>query len=415
MNLELPFTKQQIEAIAAKYPTPFHIYDEARIMANDKVLTEAFRAAGFIDFKNYFAVKALPNPHILKLLTASGQGLDCSSLAELELADKIGVSGENIMFTSNNTAAKEYERANNLGAVINFDDVSHVQPFIDSFGAPKVVCCRYNPGNLGFSASEVIMGAPAEAKYGMTKPQVIEAYKLLKNAGVKRFGMHAMLLSNDLDYRNHVKIAKSLFKLAADVGVGLEFINLGGGIGVPYRSHEKPFDLSDFASGVRKVYDKAGLNNPKIVMENGRFISADAGYLVTKVINIKNTYKKFIGVDASMPNLMRPGMYGAYHHISVLGRENEPASETVDVTGSLCENNDKFAVNRQLPAVAVGDYLVIHTTGAHGHAMGFQYNGKLRSAELLLNPSGKVICIRRAETLDDYFATLNGKGVKSWL
>ncbi len=414
MNLVFPFTKSQIEEIAQRYPTPFHLYDEARIRGNSKKLTEAMHAAGFTDFFNYFAVKALPNPYIMRILAEEGQGLDCSSLAELELAERIGVTGDKVIFTANNTTINEYARAVQLGAVVNFDDASHVPLFLDKFGAPQAAYCRYNPGNMSFSdAEEFIMGKPSEAKYGMTKQQIFDAYRLLKDAGVTTFGLHAMLLSNDRDWRNHVRIARLLFELAIEIhtslGIDFTFINLGGGIGVPYRDTDEFFDLIAFANGVREAYDDVKLQeagNPRIVMENGRFMTADAGYLVTSVINRKETYKTYIGVDASMSNLMRPGMYGAFHRITIVGKEKNELSIVADVTGSLCENNDKFAVDRELPMVEIGDYLVIHTTGAHGHSMGFQYNGKLRSAELLLGDDGSVKCIRRAESLDDYFATL---------
>lgn len=419
MSPDFPLTKSQIEDIVKIYPTPFHIYDEARIRGNSISLNQTMHKAGLADFCNYFAVKALPNPSIMKVLAEEGQGMDCSSLAELELATRIGLSGERIMFTSNNTTDEEYARAMELDAIINFDDISHIAPFLDKFGVPKVACNRFNPGNISFKdADESIIGKPHDAKYGMTKSQIIEAYRILQKAGVRKFGLHTMLLSNDLSWQNHARITELLLELAVEInqtlGIKFSFINLGGGIGVPYHPSEKPFDLGKFTQAIRKTYDKYELQkigSPKIVMENGRFITADAGYLVTRAINHKNTHKKYIGVDASMSNLMRPGMYGAYHHITVLGKEASKTSEKVDITGSLCENNDKFAVDRRLPAIQKGNFLVIHTTGAHGHAMGFQYNGKLRSAELLLKPNGKVECIRRAETLDDYFATLIGENI----
>lgn len=414
MNSTFVFTRSQIEDITRQYPTPFHVYDEARIRSNSGKLTEAMRAAGFTDFFNYFAVKALPNPHIMQILAEEGQGLDCSSLAELELAERIGVTGDKVIFTANNTTMSEYARAVQLGAIVNFDDASHIPLFLSKFGVPRAAYCRYNPGNMSFSdAEEFIMGKPSEAKYGMTKQQIFEAYRLLKEAGVTTFGLHAMLLSNDRDWRNHVRIARLLFELAIEIrtslGIDFTFINLGGGIGVPYRETDEPFDLEAFANGVREAYDEVKLEeagNPRIVMENGRFMTADAGYLVASVINRKETYKTYIGIDASMSNLMRPGMYGAYHHVTIVGKEKHEPLIVADVTGSLCENNDKFAVDRELPGVEIGDYLVIHTTGAHGHSMGFQYNGKLRSAELLLGSDGTVKCIRRAENFDDYFATL---------
>lgn len=419
MDTQLPFTRQQIDEIAQRYPTPFHIYDEARILSSSQELYQAFQQAGFPDFTNYFAVKALPNPHIMRLLVGQGHGMDCSSLAELELAAKIGLKGQQIMFSSNDTPMVDYKRAMELGAVINFDDVSHIQPFLDELGVPEIACCRYNPGDIEQeSGSESIIGKLSEAKFGMTKEQMVDAYKLLKEAGAKEFWLHTMPISNNLDWQIQERYIEKLFELAVEanktLGINFACINLGGGIGIPYKPDQKAFDTMSFATSVQAAYKRLALDTigkPRIVMESGRFITAPAGYLVTKAIHIKNTYKKYIGVDASMSNLMRPGMYGAYHHISVLGKDQERLTETVDVTGSLCENNDKFAINRPLPTVEMGDYLVIHTTGAHGHAMGFQYNGKLRSAELLLETDGKVTCIRRAETLDDYFATLSGADV----
>jgi diaminopimelate decarboxylase len=410
----LPFDKAFIQKLVHKYPTPFHIYDERALRLRSQELIKAMQTAKVFGFKNYFAVKALPNPAILAILKEEGMGVDCSSLAELELADQAGFRGQDIMFTSNDTTTEEFLRAQQLEAIINFDDVSFVEPFLKNIGLPKVACCRYNPGNISFEGvNEAIIGKPSEAKYGMTKEQITKAYQLLKAAGVKEFGLHTMLLSNELDWRSHQKIAEILFALAAEISketkISFSFINLGGGIGVPYRPEDKPFNVKEYAQSLHDLYQKYELDKlgmPKICMENGRYISAEAGYLVTKVINKKQTYKNYIGTDASMANLMRPGMYGAYHHVSVLGKENAPATETVDVVGSLCENNDKFAIDRELPKVVAGDYLVIHTTGAHGHAMGFQYNGKLRSAELLLHLDKSVSLIRRAETLDDYFATL---------
>ncbi len=410
----VPFDKSFIERLARKYPTPFYIYDEAEIISRARLLKSTMKAAGVPGFRNYFAVKALPNPEILKTLKQTGMGLDCSAMAELELAVMAGFKGEDIMFTSNNTQMEEFKRASKLGAVINFDDISFVEPYLRNFGLPKVACCRYNPGDIEFGGvNEDIIGKPSQAKYGMTKAQIIEAYKLIKRAGVKRFGLHTMLLSNELDWQNHERIAELLFKLAVDIseeaGIQFEFINLGGGLGVPYTTAQHDFDLGSYAKGLAKLYEQYEFNtigSPAIVTENGRYVTAPAGYLVTTAINRKDTHKVYLGVDASMSNLMRPGMYGAYHHITILGKEDLPATEAVDIVGSLCENNDKFAVDRELPTVKVGDILVIHTVGAHGHAMGFQYNGKLRSAELLLKADKSVQLIRRAETVDDYFATL---------
>lgn len=414
MNKDLPFNRAFIVKLSGTFPTPFHLYDEKRIRANAKGLNAVMAQAGHIGFMNYFAVKALPNPHILKILKQEGMGVDCSSLAELKLAEMAGFSGDQIMFTSNNTTIKEFETAQKLKAIINFDDISMVEPFLKKIGRPHVASARYNPGNISFKGlKESIIGKPSEAKYGMTKPQIIQAYKLLKTAGVKKFGLHTMLLSNDLDHKDHESIAKLMFNLANNIAkiadIKLEFINLGGGIGVPYKPTDKPFNIKAYAKMLCKLYDQNKLDQigaPRIVMENGRYITADTGYLITKVINIKRTHKTYVGVDATMANLMRPGMYGAYHHITILGKGGDSKLEKVDVVGSLCENNDKFAIDRQLPKVDVGDILVIHTTGAHGHAMGFQYNGKLRSAEILLHPNGSTKLIRRAETLDDYFATL---------
>ncbi len=419
MDTKLPFNKEQVVEISQKHPTPFYLYDEAGIRRQARLLRQTMRQAGVSGFRNFFAVKALPNPAILRILKQEGMGLDCSSLAELELAARVGITGDSIMFSSNNTPMAEFVRAQELGAIINYDDLEQVQPFLGSFGVPAVACCRYNPGNSIFTnVDEQFIGRPSEAKYGMPKEQIIAAYRRLRQAGVRRFGLHTMLLSNDLDWRNHAKIAGLLFGLARELhhelGITFEFINLGGGLGVAYHPAETPFDLAIFAKELKRLYDihdLAAVGTPAIVMENGRWVTGESGYLVIKVINRKDTHKHYVGVDASMANLMRPGMYGAYHHITVLGREQEPSVETVDVVGSLCENNDKFAIDRPLPLIERGDFLVMHTVGAHGHAMGFQYNGKLRSAELLLRPHGTVDFIRRAENLDDYFATLYETGV----
>lgn len=419
MNPALPFTLDSITEVTKTYPTPFHIYDEARVRFVARDLNRAMDEAGVPGFRNYFAVKALPNPEIVKVLVSEGMGVDCSSLAELAIAEMCGLRGEQIMFSSNDTADDEFAYAASLDAIINFDDLSLVTPYLDTYGAPRVACCRLNPGNLEFGgANESIIGSPKEAKYGMPTIDMIAAYRQLKAAGVKRFGIHTMLLSNELDYRNHLMIARVIFavakEIATTVGIEFSFINLGGGIGVPYRPTEHAFDLDVFARELAALYEEMGMSSigsPDVVMENGRYITADAGSLVTTVINQKHTHKTYIGIDASMSDLMRPGMYDAYHHITVLGKEDELAAEEVDVTGSLCENNDKFATDRPLPHIEMGDVLVIHTTGAHGHAMGFQYNGKLRHAELLLDPGGAVRCIRRKETLEDYFATLTTEGV----
>lgn len=418
MNTALPFTHDAIMQIVAKHPTPFHIYDEAHVRHVSRRLKMTMDSAGIPGFQNYFALKALPNPEILKILADEGMGVDCSSVAELAIAEMCGLEGDNIMFSSNNTSNDEFAYAAQLGAIINFDDVSMVRRYLDTFGAPNVGCCRFNPGDLDFAGINVdIIGSPREAKYGMPIDDLMRAYAALKEAGVSRFGLHTMLLSNELDWRNHEEIARRLFaaarEIAQTIGISFEFINLGGGIGVPYRPSECEFDIVGFSRALMALYQNESLDKiggPRIVMENGRYITADSGYLVAQVINIKRTHKTYVGIDASMSDLMRPALYGAYHHITVLGKENDRSNEGVDVTGGLCENNDKFAINRPLPHIEIGDLLTIHTTGAHGYAMGFQYNGKLRHAELLLDPGGFVREIRRAETLEDYFATLNKKG-----
>jgi diaminopimelate decarboxylase len=406
----LPFDERKIRDIARQYPTPFYIYDEAAIRSNAQQLLKAFT---WCDFKEYFAVKATPNPHLLEILKQEGLGGDCSSLPELVLCERVGIVGEDIMFTSNETPAKEYRRAKELGAIINLDDISHIAYLEKHVGLPELICLRYNPGPL--REGNVIIGKPEEAKYGFTREQLVEGYRQLKAKGVRRFGLHTMVASNELNPEFFVETARMLFELsielARDPGVRIEFVNLGGGIGIPYRPGQKPVDLEYVARAVQKAYQQlivpAKLHPMKICMENGRCITGPYGFLVTEAIHSKKTYKNYIGVDACMSNLMRPGMYGAYHHITVLGKESAPADQTYDVVGSLCENNDKFAIDRQLPHIDTGDLLVIHDSGAHGYAMGFQYNGKLRCAELLLRPDGSITQIRRAETMDDYFATLD--------
>lgn len=407
----LPFTKKQIETIISKYPTPFHIYDEQAIRENARKLVAAFDWVP--GFKEYFAVKATPNPSILQILKEEGFGADCSSLTELYLAERVGITGENIMFTSNDTPAEEFQKAFQLGAIINLDDISHIPCLEAAAGIPELICFRYNPGPL--KKGNAIIGTPEEAKYGLTKAQLFEAYQIMKQKGVKRFGLHTMVASNELDPNYFIETAKILFELVVEISRALEirfeFINLGGGIGIPYRPEQKPVDLKVISQGVRRLYDElivaGGLAPLKIYMENGRMVTGPYGYLVATVLHKKEIYKNYIGLDACMANLMRPGMYGSYHHITVLGKEDQPLDHMYDVTGSLCENNDKFAIDRLLPAIERGDIVVIHDTGAHGHAMGFNYNGKLRSAELLLKPDGSVKLIRRAETPADYFATLN--------
>ena len=407
----LPFTESQIREIQKSHPTPFYIYDEAAIRKNANRLTAAFSWCP--GFKEYFAVKATPNPHLLKLLKQEGFGGDCSSMAELALCEKVGIIGEDVMFTSNETPAYEYKKAKELGAILNLDDITHVEYVEKNVGLPEVLSFRYNPGPL--REGNAIIGNPEEAKYGLTREQLFEAYQLAREKGVKRFGLHTMVASNELNVSFFIETARMLFDLAREVAdrldIRLEFVNLGGGIGIPYRPDQQPVDLEQLSAGIKKLYDEtikpAGLDPLKIFMENGRCITGPYGFLVTQAVHEKHIYKNYVGVDACMANLMRPGMYGAYHHITVLGKEDAPLTETVDVVGSLCENNDKFAIDRKLPKIERGDLLVIHDAGAHGHAMGFQYNGKLRSAELLLRPDGSIKKIRRAETLDDYFATLD--------
>lgn len=409
----LPFDKKQIEEIIKKFPTPFNIYDEKAIRENAKRFYQAFAWAP--NFKNYFAVKTLPNPHILKILKEEGLGADCSSLPELILAEKVGMRGEDIMFTSNNTPPGEFVKAKELGAIINLDDITHMPMLEAIVGRPEVICFRYNPGSLRKSSGNAIIGKPEESKYGLTKVQLFEAYKIMKEKGVKRFGLHTMVVSNELDLEALVETAKMLFDLVAEIyqklAIKIEFVNLGGGIGIPYQPEQTAVNLEEFSSRVKALYaEKIIANNLdplRIVMECGRVITGPFGYLVTTIIHEKHTYRDFVGVDACMANFMRPGMYGSYHHETILGKENEPADQTYDVVGSLCENNDKFAIARKLPKIEIGDIIVIHDTGAHGVAMGFNYNGKLRGAELLLKPDHTVKMIRRAETVADYFATLD--------
>ena len=406
----LPFDERTIRQIVNQFPTPFYLYNEVAIRAGARRLNQAFAWA---TFKEYFAVKACPNPYLLKILREEGCGGDCSSMAELELCARAGITGEDIMFTSNETPAKEYLRAKQLGAFINLDDITHIPYLEQHAGLPEAICLRYNPGPL--REGNAIIGKPEEAKYGFTREQLFEGYRQLKAKGVRRFGLHTMVASNELNPEFFVETAKMLFQLAAelarDPGVRIEFVNLGGGIGIPYRPGQQAVDLDLVGRRIRQMYQEiivpADLHPMKIFMENGRCITGPHGYLVTEAIHHKSTYKQYIGVDACMSNLMRPGMYGAYHHITVLGKETAAPDHTYDVVGSLCENNDKFAIDRQLPAISAGDLLVIHDAGAHGYAMGFQYNGKLRCSELLLREDGSVMQIRRAETLDDYFATLD--------
>ena len=406
----LPFTKEEIDKILTKFATPFHIYDEKGVRKNIKRFLKAFEWASF---KEYFAVKACPNPHIMKILKEEGCGMDCSSIAELVLSEKTGITGEDIMFTSNETPKEEYIKAKELGAIINLDDITHI-PFIEEIiGIPEVISFRYNPGPLRTGNS--IIGNPVESKYGFTKEQIFEGFEMVRKKGAKRFGLHSFIISNELNRASYVETARMLFELAVElkdkIGIRLEFVNLSGGIGIPYKPEQDEVNLEKLGEEVKAEYEKIvkpnGLDPLKIYAECGRMVTGPYGFLVTKALHKKEIYKNYIGVDACMANLMRPALYGAYHHITVLGKEGEKSDYKYDVVGSLCENNDKFAVDRMLPKIEPGDTLVIHDAGAHGHAMGFNYNGKLRSKELLLKENGDVKLIRRAETIDDYLATLD--------
>jgi len=414
----LPVPADTLRRVAAAHPTPFHLYDEGGIRRNARGLVRAF--AWNDGFKEYFAVKATPNPYLIKILKAESFGADCSSLPEILLAEAAGLTGEDILFTSNDTPAEEYRTAAKAGAIINLDDLTHI-PFLEKHaGLPERICFRYNPGPL--KTGNAIIGHPEEAKYGFTREQLFEGYRIVRDRGVRRFGIHAMVASNELDPRYFVDTADLLLQLVVEIsatlGIRFEFVNVGGGIGIPYRPGERAVDLDAVSRGIRECYDArihaAGLPPLRILMECGRMVTGPYGCLVTRVRHIKTTYKNFAGVDACMADLMRPGMYGAYHHITVLGKEDAPHDVSYDVTGSLCENNDKFAVDRPLPRLERGDLLVVHDTGAHGHSMGFNYNGKLRSAELLLRENGEVREIRRAETVDDYFATLDLDGLAAF-
>ena len=412
--MKKPFvTKTQIEEIVKQYPTPFHIYDEKGIKANAKALKDAF--AWNKGYKEYFAVKATPNPYLIDVLREFGCGCDCSSLTELMLSEAMGVKGEDIMFSSNETPAEEYAYAAKLGAIINLDDFTHIDFLEKTIGyIPETISCRFNPGGY-LEIANNIMDNPGDSKYGFTTEQLFEGFKVLKEKGAKKFGIHAFLASNTVTNDYYPTLARQLFELAVklkeETGVHITFINLSGGIGVPYKPDQESNDIAIIGEGVRKAYEEvltpAGMDDVAIYTELGRYMMAPFGHLVTQAIHEKHTYKEYIGVDACAVNLMRPAMYGAYHHITVLGKEDAACDCTYDVVGSLCENNDKFAIDRQLPRIDKGDYLVIHDTGAHGFAMGYNYNGKLKSAELLLKEDGSVKLIRRAETPKDYFATFD--------
>ena len=410
-----PFvTKEQLDEIVKTYPTPFHLYDERGIRQTARDLKEAF--SWNEGFREYFAVKATPTPAILKILKEEGCGVDCSSLTELIISERCGFAdGDSIMFSSNETPAEEFILARKLDAYINLDDITHIDYLKEACGIPETVCCRYNPGGY-FNLGTDIMDNPGDAKYGMTKAQIFEAFKRLKKEGVKEFGLHSFLASNTVSNDYYPVLAAILFNLAVELhenlGVHIDFINLSGGVGIPYRPEQNPNDIFAIGRGVQEVYEQvlvpAGMGDVKLKAELGRFMTGPHGHLVVRAIHEKHIYKEYIGVDACAVNLMRPAMYGAYHHITVMGKEDKRCDHVYDVVGSLCENNDKFAINRMLPAIEIGDLLVIHDTGAHGFAMGYNYNGKLKSAELLLQEDGTVRMIRRAETTEDYFATLEG-------
>jgi diaminopimelate decarboxylase len=406
-----PFARSQLETIIKKYPTPFHIYDERAIRANARELLRLF--SWNKGFKEYFAVKATPNPFILKILKQEGFGADCSSLPELLLAESAGITGEEIMFSSNDTPAEEFVKARELGAIINLDDISHIPFLEENGGIPELISIRYNPGKL--REGSFIMGKPEESKYGFTRDQVFEGLNLLKRKGATRFGLHTFIASNELNPQYFIDTARMMFELAVEVEqrlkIKISLVNISGGVGIPYKPEQNAVDLVVMSEGIKQAYEDVirpnCLDHLSLLMECGRLITGPYGYLVSRVLHIKNIYKRHVGLDACMANLMRPGMYGAYHHISVVGKEHLPHNHVYDVTGSLCEPIDRFAVDRILPEVQIGDLLVIHDTGAHGHSMGFNYNGKLRSAELLLRENGDVIEIRRAEKVEDHFATLD--------
>ena len=408
-----PFvTKAQLDEIIKTYPTPFHLYDEKGMRENMKALKEAF--SWNKGYREYFAVKATPNPFLINILREYGCGCDCSSMTELMLSKAIGCKKGDIMFSSNDTPEAEFRYANEIGGIINLDDITHIKAVEKAVGyIPKTISCRYNPGGV-FKISNDIMDNPGDAKYGMTTEQIFEAFRTLKAKGAENFGIHAFLASNTVTNEYYPTLAKILFETAVEIkektGVKLDFINLSGGVGIPYTPDKEPNDIMVIGEGVRKVYEEvlvpAGMGDVAIFTELGRFMLAPYGHLVTTAIHEKHTHKEYIGVDACAVNLMRPAMYGAYHHITVLGKENEPCDHKYDVTGSLCENNDKFAIDRMLPKIDMGDILVIHDTGAHGFAMGYNYNGKLKSAEVLRRPDGSFKLIRRAETPEDYFATI---------
>ncbi|NCB74861.1 MAG: diaminopimelate decarboxylase [Clostridia bacterium] len=412
--MKKPFvTLEQLKELSKEFPTPYHLYDEQGIRENARKLYKAF--SWNKGFREYFAVKATPNPSIMKILNEEGCGMDCSSLTELMLCQRCGISGESIMFSSNDTPSEDFLLADKLGAIINLDDITHIDFLEKTIGhIPEKICCRYNPGG-NFEISNTIMDTPGDAKYGLTKPQMFQAFRLLRDKGVKEFGIHAFLASNTVTNDYYPTLAAVLFRLAVELknelDVHISFINLSGGIGIPYREDQMSADIADIGDRVRKVYNQilvpAGMGDIALYSELGRFMLAPFGHLITTALHQKHIHKDYIGVDACACNLMRPAMYGAYHHITVMGKESAPADHLYDIVGGLCENNDKFAIDRWLPRIDNGDFLVIHDTGAHGHSMGYNYNGKLRSAEILLCEDGSAKLIRRAETAEDYFSTLN--------
>lgn len=404
---KLPFSQNQILKLSSQHPTPFYIYDETGIKNSARALNNTF--SWIPNFKNYFAIKALPNPEILKILKNEGMGADCSSLPELLIAQKAGLTGEDIMFTSNDTPPDEFQKARELEAIINLDDIGHISFLEKHAGIPSQISFRYNP-RLTRNGNNFI-GKPEESKYGLTKEQLFEAYKIMQTKGVHKFGLHTMVASNELDLNYFIQTADILFQLVNelfDQDIKIDFVNMGGGIGIPYKPTERLIDLDIIKSGISNLYQQEIKNRGRslnISMECGRFITGPHGYLVSQVRHLKETYRQYVGLDACMSNLMRPAIYGAYHHITVLGKEDQDCNHIYDVVGSLCENNDKFAIQRHLPEIKPDDFVVIHDAGAHGHAMGFQYNGKLRSAEFLMETNGNFKMIRRAETVDDYFST----------
>ena len=413
MSRKIPYiTKEKAEQIAQKYPTPFYLYDEAGIRKRARLVNKAF--AWNKGFKEYFAVKATPNPYILQILKEEGCGADCSSLTELQMSHAAGLTGHDVMFSSNETPAEDMQLAKEMGAIINLDDLTHVEFLEQVAGIPETICCRFNPGGH-FAIANSIMDNPGDSKYGMTREQMVQAYKMLMQKGAKHFGIHAFLASNTVTNAYYPELARQLFTLAVELkeetGADITFINLSGGVGISYHPEQTENDILAIGEGVRKVFEEvlvpAGMGNISLFTEMGRFMLAPFGALVTRAIHEKHIYKEYIGVDACAANLMRPAMYGSYHHITVLGKEDAEPSRVYDVVGGLCENNDKFAIDRKLPEIVKGDILFIHDAGAHGFSMGYNYNGKLRSAELLLQENGEVKLIRRAEEPKDYFATFD--------